>query len=195
MLDDGIGYIQITEFDDVTEGQFDEAFNDLKSQGMKGLIIDLRGNPGGNVTTVNYIARQLLPEGLVFYMEDKNGERTEYTCDGADFDLPLVVLVNEYSASASEILAGAVKDSGIGTLVGKKTYGKGIVQNVIPLDDGSGIKLTIADYYTRGGNNIHLKGIEPDIEVEMDTEKYLEDKTDTQLEKAIETVLEKMNAK
>lgn len=195
MLDGGIGYIQITEFDDVTEGQFDEAFNDLKSQGMKGLIIDLRGNPGGNVTTVNYIARQILPEGLVFYMEDKNGERTEYTCDGADFDLPLVVLVNEYSASASEILAGAVKDSGIGTLVGKKTYGKGIVQNVIPLDDGSGIKLTIADYYTRGGNNIHLKGIEPDIEVEMDSEKYLEDKTDTQLDKAVEVILEKMNAK
>ncbi len=195
MLDDGIGYIQITEFDDVTEGQFDEAFNDLKSQGMKGLIIDLRGNPGGNVTTVNYIARQLLPEGLIFYMEDKNGERTEYTCDGADFNLPLVVLVNEYSASASEILAGAVKDAGIGTLVGKKTYGKGIVQNVIPLDDGSGIKLTVADYYTRGGNNIHLKGIEPDIEVEMDSEKYLEDKTDTQLDKAVEVILEKMSAK
>ena len=123
MLDDGIGYLQITEFDDVTVNQFNENFEKLKAQGMKGLIIDLRGNPGGSVTTVCAVAEQLLPEGLIFYMEDKDGKRTEYTCKGADFDLPLVVLVNEYSASASEILAGAVKDAGIGKLVGKKTFG------------------------------------------------------------------------
>ena len=124
MRDDGIGYLQITEFDDVTVGQFAENFEQLKEQGMKGLIIDLRGNPGGSVTSVCAVAEHLLPEGLIFYMEDKDGNRTEYTCEGADFDLPLVVLVNEYSASAAEILSGAIKDSGIGKLVGKKTFGK-----------------------------------------------------------------------
>lgn len=194
MLEDDIGYLQITEFEDVTTEQFNENMASLKEQGMKGLIIDLRGNPGGNVTTVCAIAEQLLPEGLVFYMEDKNGKRTEYPCKGADFDLPLVVLVNEYSASASEILSGAVKDSGIGTIVGRKTYGKGVVQNVVPLEDGSAIKITIANYYTRGGNDINLKGIEPDVDVELDTDKYLEDKTDTQLDKAVEVMKEKMSA-
>ncbi len=192
MLEDGIGYLQITEFDNVTVDQFHENFRSLKEQGMKGMIIDLRGNPGGNVSTVCAIAEELLPEGLIFYMEDKNGERTEYTCNGADFDLPLVVLVNEYSASAAEILSGAIKDAGIGKLVGKKTFGKGIVQNVIGLDDGSAIKLTIANYYTRNGNDIHLKGIEPDVEVELDSDAYLEDKTDTQLNKAIEVMKEEM---
>ena len=193
MKENGIGYLQITEFDDVTTAQFEENFASLKAQGMKGLIIDLRSNPGGNVTTVCEIAEKLLPEGLVFYMEDKNGERTEYPCKGADFDLPLVVLVNEYSASAAEILSGAIKDAGIGKLVGKKTFGKGIVQTVAPLDDGSAIKLTIANYYTRNGNDIHLKGIEPDVEVELDSEAYLENKTDTQLNKAIEVLTDMMN--
>lgn len=193
MLQDGIGYLQITEFDDVTTEQFNENMAQLKADGMKGLIIDLRGNPGGNVTTVCAIAEQLLPEGLIFYMEDKDGNKTEYKCDGADFDLPLVVLVNEYSASAAEILSGAVKDAGIGKLVGKKTFGKGIVQNVIPLEDGSAIKLTIANYYTRGGNDIHLKGVEPDVEVDLDTDAYLDDGTDTQLDKALEVLMEEMN--
>ena len=193
MLQDGIGYLQITEFDDVTTEQFNENMAQLKADGMKGLIIDLRGNPGGNVTTVCAIAEQLLPEGLIFYMKDKDGNKTEYKCDGADFDLPLVVLVNEYSASAAEILSGAVKDAGIGKLVGKKTFGKGIVQNVIPLEDGSAIKLTIANYYTRGGNDIHLKGVEPDVEVDLDTDAYLDDGTDTQLDKALEVLMEEMN--
>ena len=104
-----------------------------------------------------------------------------------------MVLVNEYSASAAEILSGAVKDAGIGKLVGKKTFGKGIVQNVIPLEDGSAIKLTIANYYTRGGNDIHLKGVEPDVEVDLDTDAYLDDGTDTQLDKALEVLMEEMN--
>ena len=194
MLDDGIGYLQITEFDDVTVGQFSENFEQLKEQGMKGLIIDLRGNPGGSVTSVCAVAEHLLPKGLIFYMEDKDGNKTEYTCEGADFDLPLVVLVNEYSASAAEILSGAIKDAGIGELVGKRTFGKGIVQDVIPLQDGSAIKLTIANYYTRGGNDIHLKGIDPDVEVELDADAYLEDKTDTQLDKAVEVILGKMGS-
>ena len=195
MLDNGIGYLQITEFDDITTEQFRENMESLKSQGMKGLIIDLRGNPGGNVTTVCEIAEELLPEGIVFYMKNKDGNRTDYPCKGADFDLPLVVLVNEYSASASEILSGAVKDSGIGTLVGKKTYGKGVVQNVIPMDDGSAIKVTVANYYTRGGNDINLRGIEPDVEVDLDADKYLEDETDTQLEKAVEVMMEKLETR
>lgn len=195
MLDDGIGYLQITEFDDVTVNQFTENFEELKGQGMKGLIIDLRGNPGGSVTSVCAVAEQLLPKGLIFYMEDKDGNKTEYKCEGADFDLPMVVLVNEYSASAAEILSGAIKDSGIGKLVGKTTFGKGIVQDVIPLQDGSAIKLTVANYYTRGGNDIHLKGIEPDIEVELDTDAYLDDGKDTQLDKAVEVLLGEMGSK
>ena len=192
MLEEGIGYLQITEFDEVTTQQFKENLASLKEQGLEGLIIDLRGNPGGNVTTVCAVAEELLPEGLIFYMEDKNGERTEYKCQGADWDTPLVILVNEYSASASEILSGAVKDSGIGKIVGKKTYGKGVVQNLIPLEDGSAIKITIANYYTRGGNDINLKGVEPDVEVDLDTDAYLEDKTDTQLDKALEVLREEM---
>ena len=192
MLEEGIGYLQITEFDEVTTQQFKENLASLKEQGLEGLIIDLRGNPGGNVTTVCAVAEELLPEGLIFYMEDKNGERTEYKCKGADWDIPLVVLVNEYSASASEILSGAVKDAGIGKIVGKKTYGKGVVQNLIPLEDGSAIKITIANYYTRGGNDINLKGVEPDVEVDLDTDAYLEDQTDTQLDKAVEVLREEM---
>ena len=192
MLEEGIGYLQITEFDEVTTQQFKENLASLKEQGLEGLIIDLRGNPGGNVTTVCAVAEELLPEGLIFYMEDRNGERTEYKCKGANWDIPLVVLVNEYSASASEILSGAVKDSGIGKIVGKKTYGKGVVQNLIPLEDGSAIKITIANYYTRGGNDINLKGVEPDVEVDLDTDAYLEDQTDTQLDKAVEVLREEM---
>ena len=192
MLEEGIGYLQITEFDEVTTQQFKENLASLKEQGLEGLIIDLRGNPGGNVTTVCAVAEELLPEGLIFYMEDKNGERTEYKCQGADWDTPLVILVNEYSASASEILSGAVKDSGIGKIVGKKTYGKGVVQNLIPLEDGSAIKITVANYYTRGGNDINLKGVEPDVEVDLDTDAYLEDQTDTQLDKAVEVLREEM---
>jgi carboxyl-terminal processing protease len=124
-------------------------------------------------------------------MEDKNGEREEYKCPGADFDIPLVVLVNGYSASASEILAGAIQDAGIGKLIGTQTYGKGIVQNLYPLGDGSAFKITIADYYTRNGRNIHKVGIEPDVTVEFDSEAYDKDETDNQLEKAKEIVLGK----
>lgn len=191
MLSDGIGYLKISEFSDVTTAQFDENFAKLKKDGMTSMIIDLRSNPGGTVTSVTQIASELLPEGLIFYMEDKDGRREEYKCPGADFDLPLVVLVNEYSASASEILSGAIQDAGIGKLVGTKTYGKGIVQNLYPLGDGTGIKITIAGYYTRNGRNIHKTGIEPDYTVELDREKYEKDETDTQLEKAKELLLQK----
>ena len=191
MLDNQIGYLKISQFDDVTPGQFDEEYSKLKAAGMKSMILDLRDNPGGTVTAVTQIASEMLPEGLIFYMEDKNGEREEYTCPGADFNIPMVVLVNGYSASASEILAGAIQDAGIGTLVGTQTYGKGIVQNLYPLGDGSAIKITIADYYTRNGRNIHKVGIEPDQVLEFDKDLYEKDKTDNQLEKAKEILMSK----
>lgn len=194
MLDNNIGYIEITEFDEVTADQFTEAFAVLKGQGMKGLILDLRSNPGGSVQTCCSIARHLLPKGLIVYTEDKYGKREEYTCDGATpFDKPLVVLVNAYSASASEILTGAIKDYGIGTIMGTKTYGKGIVQRIIPMTDGSAVKLTISKYYTPSGVNIHGTGIEPDIEVEFDGEKYYSDeKIDNQKDAAYEYILEQL---
>ena len=188
MLDNDMAYIQITEFDLVTTEQFEEAYKQAQTDGMKGLILDLRSNPGGNLSTVCDIARMILPKGLIVYTEDKYGKREEYTCDGANqIKVPLVVLTNGYSASASEILAGAVKDYGIGTLVGTTTYGKGIVQKVINLSDGSAVKLTVSNYFTPNGNNIHKIGIDPDVEVEFDAEQY-KNGVDNQLEKAKEVL-------
>lgn len=192
MLENGMAYIQIVEFDLVTTSQFEAAYKQAKHDGMKGLIIDLRSNPGGNLSTVCDIARMILPKGLIVYTEDKYGERVEYTCDGSqEIEIPLVVLTDGYSASASEILAGAIKDYGIGTLVGTTTYGKGIVQKVINLSDGSAVKLTVSTYYTPKGNNIHKIGVTPDVEVEFDAEQYVNG-VDNQLEKAKEVLAEKM---
>ena len=192
MLENDIGYIQITEFDDVTTDQFTEALATVKGSGAKGLILDLRGNPGGSLNVVVDIAREILPKGLVVYTEDKYGERDEYNCDGRkELEIPLVVLVNGNSASASEILAGAIKDYGKGTLVGTTTFGKGIVQRVLPLTDGTALKLTISAYYTPSGNNIHGVGIEPDIVCEFDGDAYYDDGVDNQLERAVEE-MEKM---
>lgn len=192
MLENGMAYIQIVEFDLVTTSQFETAYNQAKKDGMKGLIIDLRSNPGGNLSTVCDIARMLLPKGLIVYTEDKYGDRVEYTCDGSqEIEVPLVMLTDGYSASASEILAGAVKDYGIGTLVGTTTYGKGIVQKVINLSDGSAVKLTVSTYYTPNGNNIHQIGVAPDIEVPFDAEQYVQG-IDNQLEKAKEVLAEQM---
>ena len=188
MLDNDMAYIQITEFDLVTTDQFEQAYKQAQTDGMKGLILDLRSNPGGNLSTVCDIARMILPKGLIVYTEDKYGKREEYTCDGANqIKVPLVVLTNGYSASASEILAGAVKDYGVGTLVGTTTYGKGIVQKVINLSDGSAVKLTVSNYFTPNGNNIHKIGIDPDVEVEFDAEQY-KNGVDNQLEKAKEVL-------
>ncbi len=193
VYDDGIGYLKITEFDEVTYTQFLEGMADLRAQDIKGLIIDLRSNPGGNLATVCDIARQLLPKGVIVYTEDRDGNREDYNCDGEnEIDIPVVVLVNQYSASASEILAGALKDYGIGTLVGKTTYGKGIVQRIFDLRDGTAVKITVSSYFTPNGINIHGVGIEPDVEVEFDSEAYSEDKTDTQLEKALEVMRGKL---
>lgn len=191
MLENNIGYIQITEFDDVTTDQFTEALAVIKGSGAKGLVLDLRGNPGGSLNVVVDIARQILPKGLIVYTEDKYGERDEYSCDGRnELNMPLVVLVNGNSASASEILAGAIKDYHKGTLVGTTTFGKGIVQRVLPLTDGTALKLTISAYYTPNGNNIHGVGIEPDVVCEFDSDAYYDQDVDNQLEKAVEVLSE-----
>lgn len=195
MLDSNIGYIRITEFKGVTSDQYQEAFDNLEKQGMEKLIVDLRDNPGGLLNSVCDILRKILPEGLIVYTEDKDGNREEETCDGKnELQIPLAVLVNENSASASEIFAGAVQDYGIGTIVGTTTYGKGVVQSIRQLSDGSAIKLTIANYYTPKGNNINKIGIKPDIEVSLDTSLLNKDKDeithdeDNQLQEAIKTV-------
>ncbi len=167
MIKDEIGYIAITEFDDVTEEQFMVALSSLEMQGMKKLIVDLRDNGGGLVDVTCAILDRLLPEGLIVYTEDKYGNRQEERSDAENyFDGGLAVLVNGNSASASEIFAGAVKDYGVGTLIGTKTFGKGIVQSLFPLPDGSAVKITVSRYYTPAGNNIHEVGITPDIVVE-----------------------------
>ena len=196
MLDDNMAYIQIVEFDDdVTIAQFTDALATVKGSDMKGLILDLRGNPGGSLDAVVQIARKLLPEGMIVYTEDKAGKRTEYTCDGkTPLEVPLVVLVDMNSASASEILAGAIQDYGVGTLVGTTTFGKGIVQQIMPFTDGSAIKITISAYYTPNGRNIHGTGIEPDVECEFDGDAYYNSDTpvDNQLEKAKEVLKDMM---
>ena len=195
MLDDNIGYIQITEFKGVTTEQYEEVFADLKDQGMKKLVVDLRDNPGGLLNIVCDILRDILPEGLIVYTEDKNGNRSEETCDGKNpLDMPLAVLVNGNSASASEIFAGAVKDYGIGTIVGTTTYGKGVVQSIRQLSDGSAVKLTVANYYTPKGNSINKTGIKPDVEVELDPELVNKDEIthdeDNQLQEALKVLKE-----
>lgn len=184
---DHIGYLRIQEFDDVTVDQYTEAMAVLREDGMKGLILDLRSNPGGDVNAVVEIARKILPQGLIVYTEDKYGNRKEYTCDGEhELEVPLVVLVNQYSASASELLAGAIQDYNKGTVIGTTTYGKGIVQQIHSLDDGTALKLTVSAYYTPAGRNIHGVGIEPDIELEYDYEAAQAEGIDNQVEKAIE---------
>ena len=189
MLEDNIAHIEITEFDEVTVAQFEKALNDAEADGMESLILDLRGNPGGNMSAVVEISRMLLPKGLIVYTEDKSGKRVEYTCDGKNqLQVPLAVLIDGNSASASEILAGAIQDHGVGTLVGTTTYGKGIVQQIVALDDGSAIKITISAYYTPNGRDIHGIGIEPDVECKFDAEAYYDEENpyDNQLEKAKE---------
>lgn len=192
MLDDNIGYIQISEFQSNTSGQFEDAVRNLKKQNMVGMIVDVRSNPGGLITSVVDILDQILPEGIVVYTEDKYGRRENYTSDANCLELPIAVLVNENSASASEIFAGAIKDYNYGTLIGKKTFGKGIVQTVYPLEDGDAIKITTAKYYTPKGNYIHKVGIEPDIDVEYDysgsTDEKYDKKYDNQFRKAVEII-------
>ena len=188
MKDGQIGYIAVSEFDEVTYEQFKTALEELESQGMQGLVIDLRSNPGGNLDTVTEMLKLILPEGTIVSTKDKYGNEEKITCDGKHtFTKPLAVLVNQYSASASEIFTGAVQDYGIGTIVGTTTYGKGVVQQLIDLEDGTYLKLTIAEYYTPSGRSINGTGITPDIEVEYEVNAE-NPEADNQLEKALETV-------
>lgn len=190
LLDNNIGYLSISQFEEVTTKQFKAAVEDLQSQGMKGLVIDIRNNPGGLLDTVVGMLKYMLPDGLIVYTEDKQGNRKEYKGqDNDEFNLPLAVIVNGNSASASEIFAGAIQDYGKGTIIGTQTYGKGIVQTVKPLTDGSAIKFTIAKYFTPKGQDIHGKGVTPDMVVEYDTDADV----DTQLDEAIKNVEAQIN--
>lgn len=190
-----LGYIGITQFNDNTYDEFTKALNNLKEKNVRGLIIDLRGNPGGTVDSVEKIANELLPEGTIVSAKNRDGQVVfDYKSDKEYVNLPMAVLINGGSASASEILAGAIRDFKMGTLIGEKSFGKGIVQSVFPFPDGSGLKITTSEYFTPSGENIHKKGIKPDIEVKLPENvkgigiEYLN--TDSQLKKAIE-VLEK----
>lgn len=188
--ENNIGYIKITEFDSVTEEQFKAALDDLKGKSVEGLIIDLRDNPGGELSSVVNICDDFMPKGLVVYTKDKNGDKKEYCSKGDDkLDIPLVVLVNENSASAAEIMTGAIKDRGIGKIVGTKTYGKGVVQQLFGLSDRDLLKITISQYYTPKGKSINKKGIKPDFEVKVNSQN--KDKEDEQLKKALEVVKDK----
>ena len=195
LLDGKIGYIHILEFGSPTVEQFEEAVATLDAQGMEAMILDVRDNPGGMVVTVTEILDDILPEGIVVYTQDKYGKRQNYTSDAENhMELPIAVLINGNSASASEILAGAIRDFDYGTLIGTKTFGKGVVQSIITLEDGDAIKLTTAKYFTPKGENIHGTGIAPDIEMDFqylgDVENDYDEMQDNQVLKAIE-VLEK----
>lgn len=190
ITEDNIGYISVSQFENVTAKQFKAAIEDLKSEGAKGIIIDIRNNPGGLLTTVISMLKDILPNGLIVYTEDKDGNRKEYSDnDNEELDMPLAVIVNGNSASASEIFAGAIQDYGKGVIVGTQTFGKGIVQTVKPLTDGSAIKFTIAKYFTPKGQDIHGKGVTPDVVVEYDKDAY----EDTQISAALESVRAQIN--
>lgn len=196
MIDD-IGYMRITSFDEITYEDFSNQLAELENGNAKGLIIDLRNNPGGLLDVTGEIADDLLGEGDIVYTERKDGEKQVLRSDKDQIDIPLVVLVNEGSASASEILSGAIQDHNRGEIIGSTTFGKGVVQTVSSLSDGTGIKLTISQFFTPAGNVIHDVGVEPDILVELDEDvetigvENLE--KDNQLQKALEIIRGKIN--
>lgn len=194
VLNDDIGYIRLSMFDSEISKYFQEHLNDLLKKKIKGLIIDLRDNPGGDYDQVSAIADRLIPEGLIVYTEDKKGNKQEKKSDSTELKIPIAVLVNENSASASEVLSGALKDHKKATLIGTKTFGKGLVQAVVNLEDGSGLKVTIARYFTPSGVCIQDVGIEPHVKVEL-SEKFknmavsqIPREDDNQLQKAIEVI-------
>ena len=198
MLDGNVGYISVSQFDDPTDEQFIEAVDALQKQGMTSLVVDMRDNPGGLVDVAVNMLDRLLPKGIVTYTEDKYGNRSPYYSDAKELDVPMAVLINGNSASASEIFAGALRDYDKAILVGTKSFGKGIVQTVIPLSDGSGIKITFAKYFSPNGTNIHGQGFEPDIEVKMTDEEYksfrlnaLDPKDDPVINEAIKSLKNK----
>ena len=187
MLDNNIGYIAVNQFDAVTSEQFKSNIESLQSQGMTKLIVDLRGNPGGLLDQVVDMLDYILPDGLVLYTEDKYGKREEYYSDGShELKIPMVVLVNENSASASEVFTATFRDFEWGTVVGKTTFGKGIVQNVLPLGDGTAVKITTQHYYPPSGYDLHKVGIKPDLEVDLNEGAKIGTDSDNQLSAAID---------
>jgi carboxyl-terminal processing protease len=197
VINDNIGYIRITMFDEKTSKDFNTALDDLYRQNIKGLIIDLRDNPGGLLDQVVKIADRLIPEGIIVYTEDRNKNRDTKYSDKEEIKIPLAVLINEGSASASEILSGAVQDHKKGVLVGTKTFGKGLVQSIFELGDGSALKVTISKYYTPKGTSIQGVGVQPDVVIDLPEElktniSQLKEEDDVQLKKAIEVVKQDM---
>ncbi len=197
MMDGDIGYIYISNFAANTAEEFEATVEDLTKQGMKAMILDVRYNPGGILSSVVQILDDILPEGTVVYTEDKYGKRTDEVSDEEhQMQLPIAVLINGDSASASEIMAGAIRDYDYGTLIGTTTYGKGVVQKTFELEDGSAVKLTIEEYFTPDGENIHGKGIAPDIELEYEFLGGEDDEydysLDNQVQKAIEVLKEQL---
>ncbi len=194
--DKKIGYIHIKSFDDVTGEDFEDSYKKLKEAGMEGLVLDLRNNPGGSLDVCLDIADKFLDKGVIVTTEDKNGEVITEESDEEKDDIPMTVLVNENSASASEILSGALKDRDRAKIIGKKTFGKGIVQKLFPLEDGSGAKITISEYHTPSGDKINKVGVEPDIEVENSEEGLEISKEnlskDDQFKKALQVLLDQM---
>ncbi len=189
MLDNNIGYIQIVSFSEDTANEFNEAYNDLKNQGMKALVLDLRNNPGGLLTTCVEIAKKLVPKGEIVSIVDKQGNKETYSSSLEVPEYPLVVLINKNSASASEILSGAIQDTKAGTIIGNTSYGKGSVQTILPMFEDDAVKLTIAKYYTPSGRSIDGTGITPDIEINLDENAT----SDTQLDKALEVLKAQLN--
>ncbi|MEG1991073.1 MAG: S41 family peptidase [Christensenella sp.] len=198
MLDDDIGYLQITTFEDVTTEQFKAAADALRKSGAKGIIYDLRGNLGGSLASVVDILDYILPNGLIVYTADKNGvtQKNYSGFDGHEIALPSVVLMDENSASASEVFASAMRDYDWAQLVGEQTFGKGIVQNIFSLGDGSAVKLTTSAYFTKSGYAIHGNGLVPDVTVKSDVPtdpaEMLRTEEDTQLGAAVRAVKEEM---
>lgn len=193
MLENQIGYIRMSGFTETTGRDFKTALQDLDKQGAKALVLDLRNNPGGLLKAAAEVGEQLLPQGAIVHIKERSGQTNSIYASGRSsyVDWPLVVLVNEGSASASEIVAGAVQDTKRGLLVGEKTFGKGSVQTVYPLQDGSGLALTTAKYFTPSGRSIHKIGIQPNIKVKLDQESANVER-DTQLDKAMEILKSKL---
>lgn len=191
MLDNNIGYMPIISFDEDTAKEFRENFNELKKNNLKGLIIDLRNNPGGILEQVIDIADQILPESTIVYTNNKKNEKQVFSADNKEeIKLPIVVLVNGYSASASEILSGALQDNKKAIIVGENTYGKGLVQSFFKINDKDALSITIAQYFTPNGNKVNKVGIKPDYEVKLNENNK---KIDNQLEKAIEVLSKNIN--
>lgn len=189
MLDNNIGYIQIVSFSEDTAQEFMDAYTDLQNQGMQGLVLDLRNNPGGLLTACVDIAKNLVPKGNIVSIVDKDGNKEVYSSDLEQVPYPVAVLINKNSASASEILSGAIQDTKSGVIIGETSYGKGSVQTILPMMDDDAVKLTIAKYYTPSGRSIDGVGITPDIEVKLDEGSTV----DTQLDKAKEVINQQIN--